>query len=86
MNVGVDSPLDRRASSGTNLCPGNRVRYNSGSSNEEIDSLACPSETCITAPKAKKIKGNTTILKRLISAFLLSTGIPHPVSLDTKLG
>ena len=27
MNVGVDSPLDRRASSGTNLCPGNRVRY-----------------------------------------------------------
>ncbi|MBP7127791.1 hypothetical protein KBD49_15635 [Myxococcota bacterium] len=27
MNVGVDSPLDRRASSGTSLCPGNRVRF-----------------------------------------------------------
>jgi len=27
MNVGVDTPLDRRASSGTNSCPGNRVRF-----------------------------------------------------------
>jgi len=27
MNVGVDTPVDTRAASGTTSCPGNRVGY-----------------------------------------------------------
>jgi len=93
MNVGVDSPLDRRASSGTNLCPGNRVRYinwtesNVGSrrsswcSSSPLVAFIEPSVSSAVLSKDRTgVSGSIVVTSR--RSFCWSSGPPNGFAVD----